>query len=120
MKATGIIRRMDELGRVVIPKEVRNALRLEDNMPLEIFTEDNDKIIFRKYFPDKGEKIETNDNKNESFTNVFLYNTDHDDEHYLRLSNNCAKFLNFLFDAGIISNEYWSLMDLEDNRIKTF
>ena len=120
MKATGIIRRMDELGRVVIPKEVRNALRLEDNMPLEIFTEDNDKVIFRKYFPDEGEKIETDNNKNESFTDVFLYNIEQDDEHYLKLSNNCVKFLKFLFDEGIISDEYWNWMNLENNRIKTF
>lgn len=48
MKATGIVRRIDELGRVVIPKEIRRAMGLTDGMPLEIFTE-GDKIIFRRY-----------------------------------------------------------------------
>lgn len=121
MKATGIIRRMDELGRVVIPKEVRNALKLEDNIPLEIFTEDNDKVIFRKYFPDEGEKIETNNSKNEPFTDVMIYDTEGNDErHFLKLSNNCLNFLRFLFAEGIISNDCWDWITLEDNRIKTF
>ena len=119
MKATGIIRRMDELGRVVIPKEVRNTLRLEDNMPLEIFTEDNDKIIFRKYFPDEGEKIETN--KNESFADIMIYDTEGNDEkHFLKLSDNCINFLNFLYDEGIISSDCWNWIELENHRIKTF
>ena len=39
MKATGIVRRMDELGRVVIPKDIRNSCKLEENVPLEIFLE---------------------------------------------------------------------------------
>ena len=119
MKATGIIRRMDELGRVVIPKEVRNALKLEDNIPLEIFTEDNDKVIFRKYFPDEGEKIETN--KNESFADIMIYDMEGNDEKYfLKLSDNCINFLNFLYDEGIISNDCWNWTALENHRIKTF
>lgn len=48
MKATGIIRRVDDLGRVVITKEVRRRLRIKEGDPLELFLED-DKIIFRKY-----------------------------------------------------------------------
>jgi AbrB family looped-hinge helix DNA binding protein len=120
MRATGIIRRMDELGRVVIPKEVRNSLKIENDAPLEIFTEDNDKVIFRKYFPDESEKIETNNNNNEHFTDVLLYSTEINNEHYLKLSDNCVKFLNFLFDEGIISDDCWSWMNLENNCIKTF
>lgn len=122
MKATGIIRRMDELGRVVIPREIRNVLKLEDDIPLEILTEGNDKVIFRKYFPDVGETIEDdNNNKNESFTDVMIYDTESNDEkHFLKLSDNCVNFLNFLFDEGIISNDCWNWTALENHHIKTF
>ena len=50
MKATGIVRRIDELGRVVIPKEIRKTLRLSSGDPLEIFTE-RDELLFKKYSP---------------------------------------------------------------------
>lgn len=50
MKATGIVRRIDDLGRVVIPKEVRRTLRLREGDPLELFTENN-AVIFQKYQP---------------------------------------------------------------------
>ena len=52
MKATGIIRRIDELGRVVIPKEIRRNMKIQDGDPLEIFIED-DGIIFKKYIADE-------------------------------------------------------------------
>lgn len=48
MRATGIIRRIDDLGRIVIPKEIRMAHGIEDGTPIEIFT-DSDGIILRKY-----------------------------------------------------------------------
>lgn len=48
MKATGIVRRIDELGRIVIPKEIRRTLCIKDGDPLELFTEDGF-IVFRKY-----------------------------------------------------------------------
>ena len=50
MKATGIVRRIDELGRVVIPKEIRRTLRLKEGDPLEIFT-DRDELMLKKYSP---------------------------------------------------------------------
>ena len=49
MKATGIIRRVDDLGRVVIPKEIRRTLKIREGDPLEIFLEDNGYICFKKY-----------------------------------------------------------------------
>ena len=48
MKATGIVRRIDDLGRIVIPKEIRRTMRIREGDPLEIFT-DGDSIIMRKY-----------------------------------------------------------------------
>lgn len=51
MKATGIVRRIDDLGRVVIPKEIRRTLRIREGEPLEIFTENNGEVIFKKYSP---------------------------------------------------------------------
>ena len=49
MKATGIVRRIDDLGRVVIPKEIRRTLRLREGTPLEIFTDREGEIILKKY-----------------------------------------------------------------------
>ena len=49
MKATGIVRRIDDLGRVVIPKEIRRTMRIREGDPLEIFTDREGGVIFRKY-----------------------------------------------------------------------
>ena len=51
MKATGIVRRIDDLGRVVVPKEIRRTLRIREGDPLEIFTEQNGAIVLKKYSP---------------------------------------------------------------------
>lgn len=51
MKATGIVRRIDDLGRVVIPKEIRRTLRIREGDPLEIFTSNDGEVIFKKVFP---------------------------------------------------------------------
>lgn len=51
MKATGIVRRIDDLGRVVIPKEIRRTLRIREGDPLEIYTDAQGGVIFRKYSP---------------------------------------------------------------------
>lgn len=49
MKATGIVRRIDDLGRVVIPKEIRRTMRIREGDPLEIYTSNNGEVIFKKY-----------------------------------------------------------------------
>lgn len=49
MKATGIVRRIDDLGRIVIPKEIRRTLRIREGDPLEIYTESNGEVVFKKY-----------------------------------------------------------------------
>lgn len=51
MKATGIVRRIDDLGRVVIPKEIRRTLRIREGDPLEIYTDTEGGVIFKKYSP---------------------------------------------------------------------
>ena len=51
MKATGIIRRIDDLGRIVIPKEIRKTMHIRESDPLEIFTERDGDIILKKYSP---------------------------------------------------------------------
>ncbi len=49
MKATGIVRRIDDLGRIVIPKEIRRTMRIREGDPLEIYTERDGSVIFKKY-----------------------------------------------------------------------
>lgn len=57
MKATGIVRRIDDLGRVVIPKEIRRTMRIREGDPLEIYTDREGEVILKKYSPinDLGE-----------------------------------------------------------------
>lgn len=63
MISTGIVRRVDDLGRVVIPKEVRRAMKIKDGDPLEIFR-DKDKLVLAKYAPE-DEKQDAVDTLNE-------------------------------------------------------
>lgn len=51
MKATGIVRRIDDLGRIVIPKEIRKTLKIREGDPLEIFTDSEGEVILKKYSP---------------------------------------------------------------------
>ena len=51
MKATGIVRRIDDLGRVVIPKEIRRTMHIREGEPLEIYTSADGEVIFKKYSP---------------------------------------------------------------------
>ena len=51
MKATGIVRRIDELGRIVLPKEIRRTMKIREGDPLEIFTDRDGEVIFKKYSP---------------------------------------------------------------------
>ena len=51
MKATGIVRRIDDLGRIVIPKEIRRTMRIREGDPLEIYTDRDGEVIFKKYSP---------------------------------------------------------------------
>lgn len=54
MKSTGIVRRIDELGRVVIPKEIRKTMRMREGEEVEVFTTDSDELVIKKYSPITG------------------------------------------------------------------
>ena len=58
MKATGIIRRVDDLGRVVIPKDIRRTIGIHEGEPLEVFIEGGDTICFRKYKTNLGDAVD--------------------------------------------------------------
>ena len=58
MKATGIVRRIDDLGRIVIPKEIRRTLRIRESDPLEIFTDREGEIILKKYSPYRSCRVQ--------------------------------------------------------------
>ena len=69
MKATGIVRRIDDLGRIVIPKEIRNSLHINEGDPMEIFLDETGGVVFQKYevyddlydvLADAAEDIEAN------------------------------------------------------------
>ena len=51
MKATGVVRRVDDLGRIVIPKEIRRTMHIREGEPMEIFTDSSGSVIFKKYSP---------------------------------------------------------------------
>ena len=58
MRTTGIIRRIDELGRVVIPKEIRRRVNINEGDPLEIFIEGNDTVCFRTHNPSFSDVVD--------------------------------------------------------------
>ena len=74
MKATGIVRRIDDLGRVVIPKEIRRTLRIREGDPLEIFTEKDGEVIFKKYSP-MGELLSQAEHYSEVLQKTLGYTT---------------------------------------------
>lgn len=54
MKSTGMVRRIDDIGRIVIPKELRKLLNLEEGQPMELFIDNEKNIILKKYNPGEG------------------------------------------------------------------
>lgn len=64
MKATGVVRRIDELGRIVIPREIRRTLHIHVGDPLEIFIDDDGSVTFKKFFP-LGEEEEDEEEEEE-------------------------------------------------------
>ena len=86
MRATGIVRRIDDLGRVVIPKEIRIQLRIREGDPLEIFTE-KDTVIFKRHSPDNEWGI-TLDTLKEEIAEHYNYCTSETHEKKKKIFNN--------------------------------
>lgn len=101
MKATGIVRRIDDLGRVVIPKELRRAVRIQEGDPLEIFTTNEGQIILQKYHEEEPEKnglaVEPSA---ETGKQVTIFDTGNDKNFYLNLSESAYTLLYWLEEQG--------------------
>ena len=104
MKATGIVRRIDDLGRVVIPKELRRTMKIKEGDPLELYV-NGDMICFKKYTPDNlaemadsikdtlgrmGVRVQVYDVDGDAITNArqLHRDIDPDSEHWFALSSN--------------------------------
>ena len=75
MKATGIIRRVDDLGRVVIPKDIRRTIGIREGEPLEIFIEGEDTVCFRKCKSNLGDAVEHLRDQIENYCDDLTYGT---------------------------------------------
>ena len=75
MKATGIVRRIDDLGRVVIPKDIRRVIGIREGEPLEIFIEGEDTVCFRKYKNNLSDAVEHLRNRIENCCDDLTYGT---------------------------------------------
>ena len=103
MRATGIVRRIDDLGRVVIPKELRKMMEIQEGDPLEIFTTTDKQVILQKYHEGEPEKngLEVNAEKEETYK-VTLRDNDKDTVHYLTLSKSAFELLYWLEQEGCL------------------
>ena len=108
MKATGIVRRIDDLGRVVIPKELRRSMGITEGDPLEIFTTYEGQIILQKYHEEEPEKngLEMNaEPKEEEGIKVTIYHDYDEDPCYLILSKSAAELLYWLKSCGCFHDD---------------
>mgnify|MGYP003293827759 CR=1 FL=1 len=105
MKATGIVRRIDDLGRVVIPKELRRALEIAEGDPLEIFTTTEKQVILQKYHENEPEKnglpVNTELEKGNKITVTY-----DEEKHYLTLSDSALAFFNWLADHDFLRDYF--------------
>lgn len=90
MKATGIVRKIDDLGRIVIPKEIRKGLRIRVGDPLEIYVEKNGEIILKKYAP-MGDLLTISEQYAETLFNVSGYSVCITDTDSIIAVAGCAK-----------------------------
>ena len=117
MKATGIVCRMDDLGRLVIPREIRHSMKLEDNAPLEIWTarEDGQDIICLSKYTFIDEKEETSsapavpEPKND--TTQLIEIRDGNITHYVRLNDTAQKLFAWLDNLRLLNCDDWGIID---------
>ena len=110
MKATGIVRRIDDLGRIVIPKEIRRTLHIRESDPLEIFTDREGQVILKKYSP-IGEMTTFAKQYAESLAQVSGHATlIADRDQFIAVSGGCKQLLNksdvYKRQIYISSNKY--------------
>ena len=96
LKATGIVRRIDDLGRVVVPKEIRRTLRIREGDPLEIFTDKDGEFVFGPLCPHKSYAIELWANKVEHVKICKVCNKD----------KNCLKGIDLCCDKDYKKDDY--------------
>lgn len=99
MKATGIVRRIDDLGRVVIPKELRRMMEIVEGDPLEIFTTTDKQIVLQKYHEGEPEKngLEVSaEPKEEKYYKATIHDTANNKIVYLNLSQTAWELLYWL------------------------
>lgn len=97
MKATGLVRRLDDLGRIVIPKEIRRSMGIGENSPLEIYVgSDPDQIILQRYEPSVSQKVKNLRND----VSYWFYNYSAEQQSQIKKVNQAFDtILNFLNDV---------------------
>ena len=117
MKATGIIRRVDELGRFVIPKEIRRSMGIQDNDGLEIYTTNDGCLVLQKYvegndqMPDIFQSGNSCGNpaqptaKTENRKQVVIHDREDNEHYYLSLTEQQIKLLDWLDNEYIWDND---------------
>ncbi len=107
MKATGIVRRIDDLGRVVIPKELRGRLGIAEGDPLEIFTTTDKQIILQKYHEEEPKKngLEMSTKPEEEGVKITIKPDYDTNPCYLVLSKSAAELLYWLESYGCFHDD---------------
>lgn len=103
MKATGIVRRIDDLGRIVIPREICGIMGLVENTPIEFFTNESDKgieLVLAKYNPE-GEKPQPQEEK----TFIFTIEVDGETVGTIKVDKKQNELLDWLFDNDCLRND---------------
>ena len=106
MKATGIVRRIDDLGRVVIPKEMRKMLKIEDYDALEIFTTDSGQVVLQKYHEEDMPKNGFADDASAEHIPITIKDEYNERYYYLNLSPSANELLNWLILNDMMSCDY--------------
>ena len=106
MRATGIVRRIDDLGRVVIPKELRRHMGIVEGDPLEIFTTNEGQVILKKYHENEPEKngLVVEPSAEEEGIKVTLKPYD-GEKAFLTLSKSAYDLLRYLEDCGYLDDD---------------
>lgn len=114
MRATGIVRRVDDLGRIVIPKEIRRSMDIRDGEALEIYTTNDGCVVLQKYeegndkmpeiFNEGGKPAELPTKTDRK--NIVIHDRNSNGDYYLRLTDDQIKLLDYLIDEYIVDGNY--------------